>query len=47
MLFLYGAIGTGKTLLHCILLQEVLAETKYDCVYLVRSAVPTREIGFL
>jgi len=48
-LFLYGAAGTGKTFVTLFLaLQEVLRnETKYDCVYIVRSAVPTREIGFL
>ena len=48
-LFLYGAAGTGKTFITLYLaLQEALKnETKYDCVYLVRSAVPTREIGFL
>jgi len=48
-LFLYGAAGTGKTFVTLYLaLQEALRnETKYDCVYLVRSAVPTREIGFL
>ena len=48
-LFLHGAAGTGKTFITLYLaLQEVLKnETKYDCVYLVRSAVPTREIGFL
>jgi phosphate starvation-inducible PhoH-like protein/PhoH-like ATPase len=48
-LFLYGAAGTGKTFITLYLaLQEVLKnETKYDCVYIVRSAVPTREIGFL
>ena len=48
-LFLYGVIGTGKTFITLYLaLQEALKnETKYDCVYLVRSAVPTREIGFL
>ena len=40
---------TGKTFITLYLaLQEALKnETKYDCVYLVRSAVPTREIGFL
>ena len=48
-LFLYGAAGTGKTFITLYLaLQEALKnESKYDCVYLVRSAVPTREIGFL
>ena len=48
-LFLYGAAGTGKTFITLYLaLQETLKnETKYDTVYMVRSAVPTREIGFL
>ena len=48
-LFLYGAAGTGKTFITLYMaLQEVLRnESKYDCVYIVRSAVPTREIGFL
>ena len=48
-LFLYGAAGTGKTFITLYMaLQEVLKnESKYDCVYIVRSAVPTREIGFL
>ena len=48
-LFLYGAAGTGKTFITLYLaLQEALRnETPYDCVYIVRSAVPTREIGFL
>ncbi len=48
-LFIYGAAGTGKT--FCALykaLQDVLKETpNYDAVYLVRSLVATREIGFL
>jgi phosphate starvation-inducible PhoH-like protein/PhoH-like ATPase len=48
-LFLYGAAGTGKTFITLYMaLQEALRnETKYDTVYVVRSAVPTREIGFL
>ena len=48
-LFLYGAAGTGKTFITLYLaLQEVLRnETKFDCVYIVRIAVPTRQIGFL
>jgi len=48
-LFLYGAAGTGKTFVSLYLaLQEVLdPSTPYECVYIVRSAVPTREIGFL
>ena len=48
-LFLYGAAGTGKTFITLYMaLEEVLRnESKYDTVYIVRSAVPTREIGFL
>jgi predicted ribonuclease YlaK len=48
-LFLYGAAGTGKTFVSLYNgLQDVLRhETPYDTVYMVRSAVPTREIGFL
>ena len=48
-LFLHGAAGTGKTFVSLYLaLQQVLdTSTSYDTVYIVRSAVPTREIGFL
>ena len=48
-LFLHGAAGTGKTFISLFLaLEEVLnPSTPYECVYLIRSAVPTREIGFL
>ena len=48
-LFAYGAAGTGKTFITLYLaLQEVLDEnTPYDKIYIVRSLVPTREIGFL
>lgn len=48
-LFLYGAAGTGKTFISLYLaLKDALnPETTQECVYLVRSAVPTREIGFL
>ena len=48
-LFLHGAAGTGKTFVSLYLaLQEVLdPSTPYETVYVVRSAVPTREIGFL
>ena len=48
-LFLHGAAGTGKTFVSFFLaLQEVLnPETPYETLYIVRSAVPTREIGFL
>ena len=48
-LFMYGAAGTGKTFVALYLaLKDVLNEnTPYDKVYLVRSLVATREIGFL
>ena len=48
-LVLHGAAGTGKTFISLYLaLQEVLAEdSPYQKVYMVRSLVPTREIGFL
>jgi len=48
-LLMFGAAGTGKTFVSLYLaLQEVLRnDTPYETVYLVRSAVPTREIGFL
>ena len=47
--FLYGCAGTGKTFVSLYLaLQEVLKhETPYDKVIVVRSLIPTREIGFL
>ncbi len=48
-LFMYGAAGTGKTFVALYLaLRDVLKEdTPFDKVYLVRSLVATREIGFL
>ena len=48
-LFLHGAAGTGKTFISLYLaLEKVLdPSTPYHCVYIIRSAVPTREIGFL
>ena len=48
-LLLHGAAGTGKTFIMLYLaLQEVLDETSpHDKIYIVRSLVPTREIGFL
>ena len=48
-MLLHGAAGTGKTFIMLYLaLQEVLDDTSpYDKVYIVRSLVPTREIGFL
>ena len=47
--FLYGCAGTGKTFITLYLaMQEVLRQdTPYDRVVMVRSLIPTREIGFL
>ena len=49
MLFAYGAAGTGKTFITLFkALKEVLSEiTPYEKIYIVRSLVATREIGFL
>ena len=48
-LFAYGAAGTGKTFISLYLaLKDVLSETTpYEKIYIVRSLVATREIGFL
>jgi len=45
----YGAAGTGKTFITLYnALQDVLNEkTPYEKIYIVRSLVATREIGFL
>jgi phosphate starvation-inducible PhoH-like protein len=45
----YGAAGTGKTFITLYnALKDVLDETTpYDQIYIVRSLVATREIGFL
>ena len=48
-LFLFGAAGTGKTFISMYLaLEQVLdPRTKYENVIIIRSVVPTRDIGFL
>ena len=48
-IFAYGAAGTGKTFIVLYnALKEVLNErTPYEKIYIVRSLVSTREIGFL
>jgi predicted ribonuclease YlaK len=48
-IFAYGAAGTGKTFVALYLaLRDVLDENSpYEKVYVVRSLVATREIGFL
>ena len=45
---LHGTAGTGKTFLSLYLaLDEVYNEKAYSSVKIIRSAVPTRDIGFL
>jgi len=48
-LFVYGCAGTGKTFCALYLaLKDVLTEiTPYQKIVIVRSLVPSREIGFL
>ena len=48
-LFIYGCAGTGKTFtaLYKALYDTLKATPDYERVYLVRSLVATREIGFL
>jgi len=48
-IFAYGAAGTGKTFIALYLaLQDILnEESPYEKLYIVRSLVATREIGFL
>ena len=48
-MFGYGAAGTGKTFIALYLaLQDILDENSpYEKLYIVRSLVATREIGFL
>jgi len=48
-IFAYGAAGTGKTFITLYnAIKDVLDErTPYEKIYIVRSLVATREIGFL
>ena len=48
-LVLHGAAGTGKTFISLYLAMQTVLDpaTPYEKVYMVRSLVPTREIGFL
>ena len=47
-LFLYGPAGTGKTFVILYnAIQEVLdPKINYNCIYIVRSLMPTRELRF-
>jgi len=49
MIYAYGVAGTGKTFIALYkALKEVLNDyTPYEKIYIVRSLVATREIGFL
>lgn len=44
---LCGAAGTGKTFISLYLAFDDIAKQEYDKIILVRSAVPTRDMGFL
>ena len=47
-LMLHGMAGTGKTFISLYLgLRDVLVNQNYESVTLVRSVVPTRDMGFL
>jgi len=47
-ILLHGLAGTGKTFLSMYLsLKEVLGKSKYKKIIIVRSVVPTRDMGFL
>lgn len=46
-LFLYGYAGTGKTFLSCYLSIESVLQGYYNKLVIVRSVVPTRDMGFL
>lgn len=46
-LFLFGTAGTGKTFVALYLLLQDVLMGKYDKLIIMRSVVPSREIGFL
>jgi len=46
-LVLHGVAGTGKTFVGCYLAYDDMAKGAYDKLVIIRSAVPTRDIGFL
>ena len=47
-LLLHGVAGTGKTFISLYLgLQQVLTRNNYQSLTIVRSVVPTRDMGFL
>lgn len=46
-LVLHGIAGTGKTFVACYLAYRALTEREFTKLVIIRSAVPTRDIGFL
>lgn len=46
-LLLHGYAGTGKTFLGMYLALSDVVESRYKRLVIVRSAVPTRDVGFL
>ena len=44
---LHGVAGTGKTFIACYFAFDDMIKGQYDKLVLIRSAVPTRDIGFL
>jgi phosphate starvation-inducible PhoH-like protein len=46
-LMLHGCAGTGKTFISLYLALDDLQKEEFSRIVLVRSAVPTREMGFL
>lgn len=46
-LVLHGVAGTGKTYISCYLAFDDMTNGEYDKLVVIRSAVPTRDIGFL
>jgi len=46
-LILHGLAGTGKTFISSYLAFDDMSKQNYDQLVIIRSAVPTRDIGFL
>ena len=48
-LFLYGPAGTGKTfvILYNAIKEVLDPKTNYNCIYIIRSLMPTRSIAFM
>lgn len=46
-LILHGVAGTGKTFISCYLAFDDMSKQEYEKLVIIRSAVSTRDIGFL